>query len=62
MTTCSEHTKNQPDGYLQWHAWARKMATTHKQVKCKECGLYQIWVPRKSHTLPPDQTPEELSN
>lgn len=32
--------------YLGWHAWARKMSKTHRQVKCSGCGLYAIWIPK----------------
>lgn len=45
-TTCKDHTPC-PEGYIQWHAWAREKAKTHKQVRCEECGRYQIWVPKK---------------
>lgn len=37
-----------PDGYLQWHAWARKMKRTHRQVKCTGCSRYTIWIPRRN--------------
>ena len=37
-----EHTKH-PEGYLQHHAWMDKMIKTHKQIRCKGCGLYEIW-------------------
>ena len=33
-----------PDGYMAWFDWADRMAETHKQIKCKGCGLYTIWV------------------
>ena len=36
-----------PDGYLQWSAWAKKMAKTHKQRKCAGCGRYSIWEPKR---------------
>ena len=35
-----------PEDYIQWHEWAKSMDKTHKQIKCKGCGLYTIWVPR----------------
>ena len=41
-----DHTQ-QPEGYIQWHAWAEKMAKTHKQRKCPGCGKYAIWEPKK---------------
>lgn len=37
-----------PTGYIQWHAWAAKMSKTHKQERCKGCGLLAIWVPKKT--------------
>lgn len=39
--TC-KHTPS-PEGYVEWHSWAERKAKTHKQVKCKSCGLYEIW-------------------
>lgn len=36
-----------PDGYIQWHAWARRMNRTHKQIRCTGCGRFAIWIPRK---------------
>lgn len=39
-----ENHSQQPEGYLQWHSWAKEKSKTHKQIKCKECGLYEIWV------------------
>lgn len=35
-----------PEGYIQWHAWAEKMAKTHRQRKCEDCGLFDIWEPK----------------
>jgi hypothetical protein len=35
-----------PDGYVAWFAWAEEMAKTHKQVRCKGCGRWAIWVPK----------------
>lgn len=37
-----------PQGYMQWHVWAQRMGRTHKQVKCSGCGLYAIWLPRRT--------------
>lgn len=50
LTTCQErqcpnhanHTPG-PDGYLDWHTWADKMAQTHEQGQCPECKLWVIW-------------------
>ena len=44
--TC-QHTPC-PEGYLRWHSWADRMAKTHRQVKCKMCGLWAIWIPRNA--------------
>lgn len=41
----AQHTP-EPDGYLGWHAWAAKMSRKHRQVRCPECGLWAIWVPK----------------
>jgi hypothetical protein len=42
----SKHSK-EPNGYLQWHDWAAKKIKTHRQIRCKVCKLFCIWVPRK---------------
>jgi len=36
-----------PEGYTEWFQWADRMRQTHKQVRCRGCGLYSIWVPRE---------------
>lgn len=48
------HTPNQPEGYLQWHHWARRMSKTHYQFQCPECGLWTVWRP-KNETLSPQK-------
>jgi hypothetical protein len=48
VDTCpnaAEHT-NGPSGYVAWQEWAKRMKTTHRQVKCPGCGLFKVWVPR----------------
>ncbi len=40
---CDNHTYG-PTGYIGWHDWAERKSKTHKQLKCKGCGLYKIWV------------------
>lgn len=52
MSEC-KHTKC-PAGYLQWHPWAEKMSKTHTQIKCKNCGLYAIWI--KTNPTPSKET------
>lgn len=44
--SCKAHTP-EPEGYLQWHAWAEEKSKTHKQIKCAECGLYAIWIKKE---------------
>jgi hypothetical protein len=34
-TPCPVHESE----YLGWHAWARKMSKTHKQIRCSGCKL-----------------------
>lgn len=41
----------QPNGYLQWHEWAKTKIKTHKQVRCFGCGLYQIWVKKMKEVV-----------
>jgi hypothetical protein len=38
-----KHTPH-PISYLGHHAWMDKMQKTHKQLKCKTCGRWAIWV------------------
>lgn len=45
------HVKGEPEGYLQWHAWAEKKIKTHKQSRCPGCGLYVIWTSKKTGKL-----------
>lgn len=42
---CEPHTPN-PRGYLQWHAWAERMAATHVPRQCTGCGLWAVWEPK----------------
>jgi hypothetical protein len=43
----AEHTEA-PEGYLEWHAWARRMGRTHKQHRCPGCKLLTIWKPKEA--------------
>ena len=45
---CSDSHTPSPPGYLDWHAWAERMAKTHKQQRCPECNLWAIWVPKQT--------------
>ena len=42
---CEPHTLD-PEGYLQWDAWAERMNRTYAQRQCKGCGLWAIWEPK----------------
>jgi len=39
-----------PSGYLDWHAWAKRMDHTHRQVRCEGCELFLIWVPKRKRS------------
>jgi len=52
---CEPHTAA-PATYLAWHVWAEKMSKTHRQRRCKGCGLYVIWEP-KPGIAPPAKEP-----
>jgi hypothetical protein len=41
-----DHTPS-PEGYIQWHAWAKSMSKTHRQVRCTGCGRWSIWVEKR---------------
>jgi len=41
----ADHTQA-PKAYVPWHAWAIEKGRTHRQIRCKGCDLYKIWVPR----------------
>lgn len=36
----------QPDGYNEWHEWARMASKTHAQISCPRCGRLRIWLPK----------------
>ena len=38
--------KDEPEGYLQWHTWAKKKDKTHYVVRCREHDLYHVWLLR----------------
>lgn len=42
-----KHTP-QPEGYVEWHEWAIRTLKLYRQVKCRGCGLYKIWVKKTS--------------
>ena len=46
-SSASTHTPA-PSGYLQWHGWAERMAKTHRQLRCRGCRLFKVWVPKGS--------------
>lgn len=37
----------EPQGYLAWHEWAERKSKTHKQVRCREHGLFHNWIRRE---------------
>lgn len=43
---CEPH-EPQPAGYIARSNWAEVMGWTHKQRRCRGCGLYLIWEPRE---------------
>jgi hypothetical protein len=50
-----------PPGYIAWHSWASRMGSAHRQIRCKKCRLYAIWVvkgtnKRVTELIDPDQT------
>jgi len=36
-----------PNGYVAWFEWSYQMSKTHKQIRCKTCNLFTIWVKKK---------------
>jgi hypothetical protein len=32
------------DAERRLDAWAKRMARTHRQIRCSGCGLWTIWV------------------
>lgn len=46
-----DHTPH-PSGYIQHHAWMKKMSRTHKQFRCTACGYWAIWEPKKTDAPP----------
>ena len=39
----NEHTEG-PGSYQGWHVWAMQKGKTHKQKRCRGCGLFAVWV------------------
>ena len=48
------HTPS-PDGYVDWHEWATRMAVAHRQVRCPGCGRFEVWVKRAGSEPDPEQ-------
>jgi hypothetical protein len=48
---CQKLHTEQPQGYVQWHAWAEEKSKTHKQKVCPECGRLEIWVSKQKRKL-----------
>jgi DNA mismatch repair protein MutH len=36
----------QPEGYMEWHEWARQASKTHAPIKCERCSKWAIWLPK----------------
>lgn len=32
-----------PDGYSEWHDWARRMGSNYRQEQC-DCGFFVLWI------------------
>lgn len=43
--SCPDKAKHTPcpSGYIEWHAWAKKMGKTHVQHRCPTCNCLSIW-------------------
>lgn len=41
-----QHT-HMPRGYVDRAEWAARMAKTHRQKRCPDCGRLAIWEPRR---------------
>lgn len=43
---CPDEDKHTPHpvGFVEWNLWAEEMGKTHKQVRCKTCARFVIWV------------------
>ena len=35
-----------PEGYIEWHEWAKRASNTHSPVRCPKCGRWSIWFPK----------------
>lgn len=38
---------DEPQDYMQWHTWARNKSKSHRQVRCREHGLFHNWVKKR---------------
>ena len=44
-TTCYDHVEG-PNDYADRPEWAYRRLKTHRNLRCAECGLWKIWIPR----------------
>lgn len=52
-----------PEGYIARSEWAKSMSRTHRQTRCKVCGLFAVWVEREKKLTPAQyRLLEELYN
>lgn len=42
----ANHTPH-PEWYVNYMIRADEMIKTHKQIRCKDCNLYKIWIKRE---------------
>lgn len=49
-----------PRGFIAWHEWAEAMSRTHRQVQCRGCGRWAIWVPKVEEGAPMSPSAEQI--
>jgi hypothetical protein len=44
---CSAHNDPGLSSLAEWLDWATEKKKTHVQVRCPDCGLFKIWLPKE---------------
>lgn len=45
---CQRYHTPHPSGYAEHEEWAERMMRTHRQARCVGCGLWAVWIPKRS--------------
>lgn len=43
---CCHYFDDRKMGYCEWHELAKRSGRTHRQVRCVQCNLFTVWIPK----------------